>query len=82
MSATGQIGLGEMFFHTADLYPNTGFLTTKGSTVPEAADQNAMVDDTDMAEKADTRQNPVTSKQILLGFAIIFFTVFLFSARV
>lgn len=77
-----QMGLGELFFHAADLYPNMGFMTTRSATVPEAEDQNTLVDDEDAAKEVDVKQNPITYKQILLGFGIIFLFVFLFSARV
>ena len=76
------MGLGELFFHAADLYPNMGFMTTRSATVPEAEDQNTLVDDEDAAKEVDVKQNPITYKQILLGFGIIFLFVFLFSARV
>ncbi len=77
-----QMGLGEMFFHTGDLYPNLGFLSTRSATVPEPEDQMSLVDDEDTAKEHDVKQDPVTSKQILLGFGIVFLVVFLFSARV
>ncbi|KYC77729.1 hypothetical protein B4092_4704 [Bacillus licheniformis] len=82
MNAPGQMGLGELFFHTADLYPNLGFMSTRTATLPEVEDQHALVDDEDMAKEVDVKQNPITYKQILLGFGIIFLFVFLFSARV
>ncbi|MFE2710183.1 hypothetical protein [Streptomyces mirabilis] len=82
MNAPSQMGIGEMFYHAADLYPNMGFMSTRTSTVPEAEDQMSLVDDEDTAKEHDVKQDPITSKQILLGFGIVFLVVFLFSARV
>ncbi|MCY8507874.1 hypothetical protein, partial [Bacillus atrophaeus] len=54
--------------------------TARSATVPEAEDQMSLVDDEDTAKEHDVRQNPITNKQILLGFGIVFLFVFLFSA--
>lgn len=57
-------------FGMADLYPNMGFYTTRSITVPEAEDQNTLVDDQKLAEQTQVSHNPASSKAILISIAV------------
>lgn len=59
-----------MNFGMADIYPNLGFYTTRSLTVPEAEDQNTLVDDQKLAEAQKVTHNPASSKSILISIAI------------
>ncbi|MGQ7864079.1 hypothetical protein [Bacillus sp. WC2502] len=72
-------GNGELYFGVADLYPGQGFETTKGLTIPEAEDQNTLVDDEETAQQAQSKVNPVTNRGMLITIAIFVFVIFLFS---
>lgn len=62
---------GELAFYAKDVYPDMGFMTTSLMTAPEAEDQTALVDDGDIAEKKDVKQNPQSSKAIWIGVIAI-----------
>lgn len=63
--------MGGLYFSMADVYPNMGFGTTRLLTVPEAEDQNSLVDNQEAAEQAQVRHNPASSKSILFSIMII-----------
>ena len=62
---------GELAFHLKDVYPDMGFMTTSLMAAPEAEDQNALVDDGDIAAKKDVKQDPKSSKAIWIGVVAI-----------
>lgn len=68
---------GELHYYMKDLYPNMGFMDTTLSTVADTDDQNAMVDDQDLAEKYNVKENPVQTKKIWMAvlavIAVMFF---------
>lgn len=61
---------GALNFGMADLYPNMGFYNTRSLTVPEAEDQNTLVDDQKLAESAQVTHNPASTKAILISIAV------------
>lgn len=62
---------GELAFYVKDVYPDMGFMTTSLASAPEPEDQNALVDDGDIATKQDVKQNPQSSKAIWIGVIAI-----------
>jgi hypothetical protein len=65
-----------------DLYPNMGYLSTRGQSIPEAEDQNTLVDDQDLAESKQVNHNPVMSKKMLITMIVIAAIVLLFSVKI
>ena len=62
--------MGGLYFNMADMYPNMGMSTTRLQTVPEAADQNSLVDDQDAAEATQAKHGTASSKSILISIGI------------
>jgi hypothetical protein len=64
-----------------DLYPNMGFISTRGNSIPEAEDQNTLVDDQDLAESKQVHHDPVISKKMFITIGIIIAIVLLLSVK-
>jgi hypothetical protein len=54
----------------ADLYPNQGFTNSRYLSIPEAEDQNTLVDNQELAEEKQVKHDPVQSKSILWAVLI------------
>lgn len=66
------LGTGQALnFGLSDLYPGSGFVTTRDLTIPEAADQNTMVDDQKLADQATAKQDPSATRNILIAFGVL-----------
>lgn len=69
-----------MHHFMSDIYP--GQFNTRDLALPEAEDQNTLVDDQKLAEKAQVNNhNPATSKKIWLSIAAALAVVFLLSRK-
>ncbi|HDR7311501.1 TPA: hypothetical protein QCX08_004009 [Bacillus cytotoxicus] len=68
---------GELSHFMKDLYPNMGFQNTTYTTIPEAEDQNALVDDQKVAEESQKADNKAGHKNIMLGIVLILIIMFL-----
>jgi hypothetical protein len=60
-----------MDFGFNDLYPNQGFFNTRAASIPEAADQVTLADDTEAAAKVQSHHDPALSKRILIALAVM-----------
>lgn len=69
--------MGELSFSMSDLYPAMAFATTRMQTIPEAEDQNTLVDDQEAAEQTDVQQNPQQRKNIVLSLIIFVIVIIL-----
>ncbi|MDA2733461.1 hypothetical protein PDR34_27430 [Bacillus cereus] len=67
---------GEMSHYMKDLYPNMGFQNTTYQTIPEAEDQQALVDDQKIAEETGKMENKAGHKNIMLGIVLILIIMF------
>ena len=72
---------GEMIFSMRDLYPNYIAQEEETSTKanPDADDQDALNEDTQITEKADTRN--ASRKNVLLALAVLVALVVFFGGR-
>ena len=61
--------VGEMNYSYSDLYPNWGGIETSLQANPEADDQEALNEDTEVAEEAKTKQ--AKSKNIFLALFVL-----------
>ncbi|MED2634594.1 hypothetical protein P4216_23215 [Bacillus thuringiensis] len=64
------------YYH--DLYPDTGFRTTSGTTVAEMGDQVVLVDEKDIKTDVKPKADPVTGASIWksIGLFIIIIIAF------
>ena len=63
---------GALNFSMADLYPGmSGFYGTRQSTIPEASDQTALVDDDQAAKDMSVHTTPTQHRNIFLGIAAV-----------
>lgn len=60
----------EMYHFMKDLYPNQGFYDTGALTQPEPEDQQAMVDDQELAETF-IPEDPAANKKIWIALLIV-----------
>lgn len=67
---------GELSHYMKDLYPNMGFENTTYLSIPEAEDQQAMVDDQKVAEETAKSSNKAGHKNILLGIILLVIIMF------
>ncbi|QWG70200.1 hypothetical protein EXW32_27820 (plasmid) [Bacillus mycoides] len=67
---------GELSHFKKDLYPNLGYENTSFLTIPEAEDQQAMVDDQKVAEETAKSSNKAGHKNILLGIVLLVIIMF------
>lgn len=67
---------GEMNHFMKDLYPNMGFQNTTYTTIPEAEDQQALVDDQKIAEESAKQKNSGGHKNIMLGIILLIIIMF------
>lgn len=70
----------QMGFSMADLYPGmAGYYTTRLTTVPEASDQNALVDDEETAQDVAVHTTPVQHRNMFLTIVSVLVLMFVFS---
>jgi capsular polysaccharide biosynthesis protein len=63
--------MGELKFSMADLYPGmAGFYGTRQTTIPEAADQSALVDNEEAAKENSVHTTPSQHRNILIGIIV------------
>ncbi|AGT13372.1 hypothetical protein O144_gp13 [Bacillus phage Wip1] len=67
---------GELSHFKKDLYPNLGFENTSYLSIPEAEDQQAMVDDQKVAEETARTSNKAGHKNIMLGIVLLIIIMF------
>lgn len=73
--------MGALNFYMRDIYGNTGYMDSRMQTVPEAADQMALVDSQEAAEEHQVRHDPRTAKNIIIGIVAIIVIMILFSLK-
>lgn len=61
-----------LYFSQSDLYPSFAGVSTRMLSVPEAEDQNTLVDDEELAKANPVNVNPATSKSIWISVAAVF----------
>lgn len=70
--------MGELHHYMKDLYPNMGFVDTTLTTVADPDDQQAMVDNEDLAVQHQVKEDTgITSKIWLAVLALVAAMVFL-----
>lgn len=68
-------------YFMGDLYPNLAYFSTRAETIPEAADQNSLVDHQEAAEKNPITISPEKSKSIFFYLGVIFLVIVLLGVR-
>lgn len=68
--------MGGLSFYMGDLYP-TYPVTTRLQTVAEPEDQQALVDNQELAKENPAKQDPASNKNIWVSIGIVFLVVFL-----
>jgi hypothetical protein len=67
-------------YSMADLYPGmSGYYTTRTTTVPEAEDQTALVDDEELAKETSIHTTPQKHRNIFLSIITVIVVMFVFS---
>lgn len=68
----------ETSFFMRDVYSTMGHATTRTETIPDAEDQNTLVDDQKLAEQEQiSRSNPAGQhKNVMLGIGLIVIIIF------
>lgn len=65
------MGVGALNFSMADLYPGmAGYYGTRQTTIPEASDQQALVDNEDAAKENSVHTTPTQHRNILIGIIV------------
>lgn len=70
-----------LYFSQSDLYPSYGGVSTRMLSVPEAEDQNTLVDDEDLAKANPVNVAPATSKSIWISVAVVFAVIILLNIK-
>lgn len=68
-------------YYLGDLYPNLSYFSTKASTIPEAADQNTLVDSQEIGVKNPIEISPEKSKNIFGSLLLVFGLIILLGVR-
>lgn len=71
--------MGELGFSMADLYPNYGGIDTSTVVNPEADDQEALNEDTQIASEATTKE--ARGKNIFLAMVVMVALVIFFGGK-
>jgi capsular polysaccharide biosynthesis protein len=67
-------------FTMADLYPGmAGYYTTRTTTVPEAEDQNALVDDEEASRENSVHTSPAAHRNMFMSIAVVVAIMMLYS---
>ena len=68
-------------YYMGDLYPNLAYFSTRADTIPEAADQNSLVDQQDKAAKNPLDISPETNRSIWWSVGFVFVLIVLLGIR-
>jgi hypothetical protein len=73
-------GQGQMSFLMSDVYPGMyGHYDTRATTIPEAEDQQALVDDDEAARENSVHTSPAQHRNIFVSIIVVFIFMFLVS---
>lgn len=65
----------------SDMYPSMGGLSTRIQTVPEAEDQNTLVDDEELAQQNPAQVTNASNKSMMLSVLAVVVVIFVLNIR-
>lgn len=68
-------------FSMADFYPTYGGISTRTQTVPEAEDQNTLVDDEELAKANPVSVTSASHKNVWVSIAVVFAIIILLNMK-
>jgi hypothetical protein len=75
-------GVGALNFGLADLYGSSmGFYQTRQQSIPEADDQDALVDEPEVSARNPHNVDPAKHKSIFVSVGVVLVLIFLMSYR-
>lgn len=72
---------GQLSFSYSDAYPTMGGIDTRTQTVPEAEDQNTLVDDEDLAQANPVQVTQTSNRVMWSSIAAVVIIIFLLNVR-
>lgn len=70
-----------LYFSQSDVYPSFAGVSTRMLSVPEAEDQNTLVDDEELAKANPVTVSPATNKSIWVSVAVVFAVIVLLNIK-